>query len=413
MSDISPAPSLTAPPASLPQALPQRRAPLWRTLAVFTLTAVLSSGQLYVVIPLLHGMAAGWQTPQSGLTWLVTAFGVGYAAGFLLFGPLSDRYGRKRLICLGLPIAAVATALVAVAPGPEIAIAFRVLQGVTVAIFPPAAMAYMAERIEPRHRMVALATVTSGFLAAAVLFQVVAQALGPIVGWRGIFLISAVAFAVAAVAAAAVMLPDPSRELSGSFLSAYRAVPALLATPALLLRYAATVTILATFVAVYTGLQLGGPVGVAGSPDALMALRISGLPSMIVVPLLTPLLGRIAASRRAAYLLALAALALAAVAVIRPGLVGLALLLAVYVLGVAAGAPALNENIGVIAGQARGTALALFTFSLFLGGSLGPQLATAFITGGFGALMYGLAGILLLGVLALLAATHTGRVTGS
>ncbi len=385
-------------------ARPRGSAPLARTLLVFTLTAVLSSGQLYVVIPLMHDMATGWKTPQGALTWLVTAFGVGYAAGFLIFGPLSDRYGRKRLISFGLPVAAVATALVAAAPGPEVAIALRVLQGVAVAIFPPAAMAYMAERIEPHRRTVALATVTSGFLAAAVLFQVAAQALGPIVGWRGMFLISAAAFAVAAVAARAVMLTDPPREVPGSFLSAYRAVPTLLATPALLLRYVATVTILATFVAVYTGLQLAGPAGVAGSPDALMALRISGLPSMIIVPLLTPLLIRVPAARRGAYLLALAALALAAIAVTGPGVVGLALLLAVYVLGVAAGAPAVNENIGVIAGRSRGTALALFTFSLFLGGSLGPQLATVFIGGGFGPLMYGMAGLLLLGVLALLAA---------
>ncbi|GAA3067953.1 MFS transporter [Streptosporangium carneum] len=405
MSSFSPSPPLAT-------ARSQRLAPLGSTLAVFTLTAVLSSGQLYMVIPLLHDMAAGWETPQGGLTWLVTVFGMGYAAGFLLFGPLSDRYGRKRLISFGLPAAAVATALVAVAPGPEAAIALRALQGVAVAIFPPAAMAYLAERVEPRRRAVALATVTSGFLAAAVLLQVAAQALGPIVGWRGMFLVSAAAFAAVALAARSVMPADPPREISGSFLSAYRAMPTLLATPALLLRYVATVTILATFVAVYTGLQLGGPAGIAGSPDALMALRISGLPSMVVVPLLTPLLGRVPAPRRAAYLLAVAALALAAVAVTGPGALWLAVLLAVYVLGVAAGAPALNENIGMIAGQARGTALALFTFSLFLGGSLGPQLATAFVAGGFGLLMYGLAGLLLLGVLALLVAARVGRQAG-
>ncbi|MFF5206158.1 MFS transporter [Streptosporangium sp. NPDC000396] len=384
-------------------------APLGRTLAVFSLTAVLSSGQLYMVIPLLHAMAAGWGAAEGGLTWLVTAFGVGYAAGFLLFGPLSDRYGRRRLIFPGLLVAAVATALVALSPGPETAIALRVLQGIAVAIFPPAAMAYMAERIEPRRRTVALATVTSGFLAAAVLFQVAAQALVGVVGWRGVFLISAAAFAVAAVAVRAVMLPDPSREVSGSFLSAYRAVPVLLATPALLLRYVATITILATFVAVYTGLQLAGPAGIAGSPDALMALRISGLPSMLVVPLLMPLLGRVSAPRRAVYLLSTAALALAAIAATGPGAVGLALLLAVYVLGIAAGAPAMNESIGMIAGRSRGTALALFTFSLFLGGSLGPQLATMFAAGGFGLLMYGMAGLLFLGVLILLAASRAGR----
>ncbi|MFG1749548.1 MFS transporter [Streptosporangium sandarakinum] len=401
-----------SPPAPATRAAAPRSggfAPLGPTLAVFSLAAVLSSGQLYVVIPLLHGMATGWGAAQASLTWLVTAFGVGYAAGFLLFGPLSDRYGRRRLILAGLLAAAATTALVTVAPGVGAAIGLRVLQGVAVSIFPPAAMAYLGERVAPHRRTLSLATITSAFLAAAVLLQVAAQALAGAIGWRGVFLLSAAVFAVTAVAARAVMLPDPPRTATGSLASAYRAIPSLLATPALLLRYAGTVTILTTFVAVYTGLQLAGPAEIAGSPQALLALRISGLPFMLAVPLLTPVLARVPAPRRATALLAVAALALATAGATGPGVTGLALLLALYVFGIAAGTPAVNESIGAIAGGARGTALSLFTFALFLGGSLGPQLATAFAGGGFGLLMYGTAALLLLGVLALAAAARTGR----
>nr|BFE78030.1 hypothetical protein GCM10020093_006310 [Planobispora longispora] len=124
---LSPA-SVSPPAAAL--------APLGRTVSVFVLTAVLASGQLYMVIPLLDAMAAGWGVPADGLTWLVTAFGAGYAAGFLLFGPLSDRYGRRRLLSYGLPIAAAATALVAASPDLGTAIALRAVQGVAVATFP-------------------------------------------------------------------------------------------------------------------------------------------------------------------------------------------------------------------------------------------------------------------------------------
>ncbi|WP_068923082.1 MFS transporter [Planobispora rosea] len=388
--------TLSSPAPALPPAAAV--APLGRTVSVFVLTAVLASGQLYMVIPLLGEMAAGWGVPAGGLTWLVTAFGAGYAAGFLLFGPLSDRYGRRRLLSYGLPIAAVATALVAVSPDPGTAIALRVVQGVAVAMFPPAAMAYLAERVEPRRRMVAITSVTSGFLAAAVLLQVAAQLLGDGLGWRGMFLVSALAFTVAAVAVRAVMLPDPVREITGSFLSAYRAVPVLLAKPALLLRYAATVTVLASFVALYTGLQI---TGAAGTPDALLALRASGLPSMILVPLLTPWLVKVPALPRAAGALILCALTLVTVGVAAPGAIGLALLLAVYVAGISAGGPALNESVAQLAGESRGTALALFTFALFLGGSIGPQIAA--LLGDFRTLLYGLAALLAAGAAGILA----------
>lgn len=178
-------------------------------MTAFTLTAILVSGQLYVVIPLLHDMAGGWGSSAGGLTWLVTAFGIGYGIGFLVFGPLSDRYGRRRLLMIGLPLAALTTALVALSPSPEVALGLRAVQGVAVAMFPPAGMAYLGERLEPRRRVVAIAAVTGAFLASAVLLQVAAQLLVDVIGWRGMFGLSAAGFVLAALGVRAVMLPDP------------------------------------------------------------------------------------------------------------------------------------------------------------------------------------------------------------
>ncbi|MEU0566822.1 MFS transporter [Nonomuraea sp. NPDC005983] len=300
---------------------------------------MLVSGQLYVVIPLLHDMATGWGTSAGGLTWLVTAFGIGYGIGFLVFGPLSDRLGRRRLLMLGLPLAAVTTALVAASPGPEVAFALRALQGLAVATFPPAGMAYLAERLEPRRRVVAIAAVTGAFLASAVLLQVASQLLVDAIGWRGLFLLSAAGFALAALGLRAVMLPDLPRAATGSLLSAYRSVPALLFDRVLLLRYAATI---------------------------------------VLIPLLMPWLGRIPATTRVVSLLSLGALALAVIGFADATALGLALLLAVYVAAITGGLPSLNESVSSRAGQARGTALALFSFALAVGGSVGPQVAAAF-----------------------------------
>ncbi|MBE1593256.1 MFS transporter [Nonomuraea angiospora] len=373
---FSPAPHGLA--ATLPAGLPYGR-----TLAALTLTAVLVSGQLYIVIPLLHDMAAGWGVSAGGLTWLVTAFGIGYGAGFLIFGPLSDRYGRRRMLMIGLPLAALTSAAVALSPNPEVALALRAVQGLAVAMFPPAALAYLAERVEPRRRVGAIAAITGAFLASAVLLQVAAQLLVDVIGWRGLFLLSAAGFVLAFLGVRAVTLPDLPRAGGGSPLSVYRAVPGLLFHRVLGLRYVATVMLMAGFVAVYTGLQIYG----VSSSSELLALRAAGLPSIVLVPLLMPWLARIHAPIRAAAFLAAGALALAAVGL--TGTAVLVLLLAAYVAAITGGLPSLNEAISADAGPARGTALSLFSFALAVGGSVGPQLAAAF--GGFTPLLYGLA----------------------
>ncbi|YCK39135.1 MFS transporter [Actinomadura sp. ATCC 39365] len=395
--------ALTLPRTEAAPAVRTDYARFGRTLLAFTLTAVLCSGQLYIVIPLLHDMVTGWHTSPGGLTWLVTAFGAGYGVGFLVFGPLSDRYGRRRLLMAGLPLAALTSALVALSPNVEVALVLRALQGVAVAMFPPAGMAYLAERLEPRRRVIAIAAVTGAFLASAVLLQVAAQVLVEMIGWRGLFLLSAAGFALAGLGLRAVMLPDLPREAAGSLLSAYRAVPGLLFDRVLALRYLATVMLMAGFVAVYTGLQIYG-----GTSSAdLLTLRASGLPSIVLMPVLMPWLARIPTTARAAAFLAVGALALAAVAFSGAGALGLVLLLAVYVAAITGGLPSMNEAISAQAGPARGTALALFSFALAVGGSVGPQLAAAF--GGFTPLVYGLA--IGMGMAALAVLTSTRRRT--
>jgi predicted MFS family arabinose efflux permease len=293
-----------------------------------------------------------------------------------------------------------------------------------VATFPPAALAYVAERVEPRRRVVAISAVTGAFLVSAVLLQIAAQVLVDVIGWRGLFALSAAGLVAAWLGLRAVMLPDGPAGSAGTprpsgaggssragrssgavvwkeLPAAYRMVPALLRDGALLLRYAATVVLMAGFVALYTGLQLHG---VTASSGELLALRAAGLPAMITVPLLMGRLGRVAAPARAVAMLAAGALVLAATALTGAAGMGLVLLLAAYAATVTGGLPSLNEAVSGRAGQARGTALALFSFSLAVGAGVGPQVAAAF--GGFTALLYGLAALMGVAALAVLASTR-------
>jgi DHA1 family bicyclomycin/chloramphenicol resistance-like MFS transporter len=70
-------------------------------------------------------------TDAAGVQLTLTAFLVGLAAGQLVLGPLSDRYGRRGPILLGAGICGLATALCAVAPSIEVLLGLRFVMGFT------------------------------------------------------------------------------------------------------------------------------------------------------------------------------------------------------------------------------------------------------------------------------------------
>lgn len=109
------------------------------------------------------------------------------------------------------------------------------------------------------------------------------------------------------------------------------------------------------------------------------------------------MLGRLPAPLRAALAFALASLTVATGSFLGGHTALLALALLLFVAAVAVAAPAVVETINANAPQARGAAVALYGCSMFIGASLGPQLAGALTGLGFDGILLVVAGVLLLG----------------
>ncbi|WP_433593782.1 MFS transporter [Nocardia sp. CA-145437] len=378
-------------------------APVGRTVGAVCAVGILVVGQLYVVLPVLNRLAADWDTSTSAATWMTTAFGLAYGAGFLVTGPLSDRWGWRPVIVGGLTATVVSTLLVAAAPGLVTGLSARILQGLTASFFAPAAFAYLSERIAPERRIFALTCLTSSFLGAGVVAQVLAQLIGNALGWHAIFVAGAIAFAVSAVVLRVVLQP-PIRSAdpltadgdAGTAVAPSRSVFApfvdLLRQSRLALLYLSCLAILGSFVGVYTGIQLAPPEGVGSGNGALLALRASAIPAMVAIPLLAGRLGGIAPATRLVAALGTAALAVAVTAVPLGGL-WVAVWLFVFVAAIAVAAPAAVQTITVRAGAARGAATALYTFALFVGASAGPQLANLVARHGYSAVALAVAAL--------------------
>jgi MFS family permease len=126
----------------------------------------------------------------------LAAFAVVFAAGLIVAGRLGDRYGRRRLLAIGLFALALASVLAAAAPGLWWLVAARVLQGAASAVVMPQTLAIVQASHGNRARTRAVAAFTASSGVGTVAGQVVGglvMGLGlPFAGWRGAVLTSVV-----------------------------------------------------------------------------------------------------------------------------------------------------------------------------------------------------------------------------
>ena len=105
--------------------------PRSRRLLVANLLAQLAFGLLAMTIsiPSMQDWGADFGAPQARVQLTFSAYLVAYGGLQLLYGPLSDRLGRKRVLLAGLALAGLGSALAALAPSLALLTAARVLQG--------------------------------------------------------------------------------------------------------------------------------------------------------------------------------------------------------------------------------------------------------------------------------------------
>ncbi|MFX0579834.1 MFS transporter [Nocardia nepalensis] len=392
---------MATPTLQLPAGIPARarirsaspRAHTGRTLPVFVLSALLATGQMYIPIPLFTAMKADWNVGAGVMTWIISAFAFGYAGGFVLFGPLSDRYGHRRVLVTGMIVAAVVTLLTGLSFSAPIAVGLRVVQGLVVGSIPPAIMAYIATRIAPAHRAVVTMSVATSFLAATVLAQIASQAVVASLPWRTMFIGSAVVFVALAFVLRAVMLDDAPTGRDKPLVHSYAAIPAVLRIKALLPMLAAGALAMAVMVGVYTGIEITGLVKGSGE---LLALRAGALPVMFALPLLAIPLSRLTKPGQMVLGVLVAATAMVIATFEGTHLAVLTVLLAVLVGGLGVIAPAVLQTAGELGGEARAAASSVAMFSFYVGATAGPLVAAAAAPHGFSVLAWTLATLLVL-----------------
>lgn len=368
------------------------RAPVLAPLTVLVSCALLVLIQLYLAIPLapVVGEVLGGDGAPAAL---VTAYSLAYALGFLIFGPLSDRYGRKAILVPGMAALAIATAALAAASSLPVMAILRGAQGLLAASFAAAALAYVGEALPPRWRSVGIGAISTAFLVAGIVGQVYAQAVALTLGWRWVFALAAPAFALATVALATVLVEPARSGPPASLAQKYRELGALAVRRELVLPYAACCTVLLSFVAMYAALGPLLEIQFGLDESNVLLVRLAGLPAMALAPFAGWLVGRLGAPPVAVAGFVLAAAGLAAQAVTVSALWALVIASVVFVAGIATIVPSVIALVGGRGGSTRAGALGLCGLAIFVGASLGPFAAGLPVE--FAGLVLGLAALLL------------------
>jgi MFS transporter, YNFM family, putative membrane transport protein len=352
------------------------RAPVLVPLVVLVTCALLVLMQLYLAIPLAPVVAdALGDDDAAAATALVTAYSLAYALGFLIFGPLSDRYGRKIILVPGMAALAIATAALTTAATLPAVAALRTAQGLLAASFAAVALAYVGEALPPRWRSTGIGAISTAFLVAGIAGQIYAQAVSLALGWRWVFGLAAAGFAIAAVVLATVLAEPVRTGPPASLGQKYRLLMTVAARRELALVLAAVCTVLLSFVAMYAALGplLQGEFGL-GDTDVLL-VRLAGLPAMLLAPLAGWLAGRFGFIRVTVAGFLVAAIGLAAEAATVNVLWALVIASVIFVAGIATVVPAVIALAGSLGGSARAGALGLTGLAAFVGASCAPLVA--------------------------------------
>lgn len=147
---------------------------------------------------------------EIGSLW-VTAYAVATGGFALVFGPVSDRFGRRRVLSLGMLVLSLGTTLCGFADSFEALLGCRFLAGVGAGMIVTSNTSYVGDHFEAKPRAVAMGWVMSGFFLSLILAVPLGAFLAHRFGWRTMF--SAIGlFAGLVWLLTLAVLPDPRFE---------------------------------------------------------------------------------------------------------------------------------------------------------------------------------------------------------
>lgn len=140
-----------------------------------------------IYLPALPSMVENLETTRPLINLTLSLFFVAFAFGLLLWGPLSEKYGRKPILFTGLTIYIIASIGCAFSSNVHQLIVARIFQAIGGAATTAVATALVKDIYDDARRARILATIMSMVIIAPIVAPIVGAQLLKFASWRALF----------------------------------------------------------------------------------------------------------------------------------------------------------------------------------------------------------------------------------
>ncbi|KZD04093.1 multidrug effflux MFS transporter [Oceanibaculum pacificum] len=173
----------------IPADIPAQRKLTGGVLTLLAGLAAIGALSTNITLPSFPSMAAEFGVSARDMGLTLSSFFVAFAIGQLLVGPLSDRYGRKKLVLGGLIVFLAGTALCAAADTLETMIIGRVVQALGVCAASVLSRAIARDLFDGDALSRALSLTMIAMAAAPGFSPLLGSTMDATLGWRSTFLL--------------------------------------------------------------------------------------------------------------------------------------------------------------------------------------------------------------------------------
>jgi DHA1 family bicyclomycin/chloramphenicol resistance-like MFS transporter len=170
--------------------------PIILLLALLSAFPPLATDMYLPALPLLQRQ---WQVPLVTINLTLVTFFITYCGFLLVYGPLSDRYGRKPPLLVGVGLFIFSCVLCAAAQSPGMLICGRIVQGAGAAAASAIVFAVSKDRFSGPQRQRVFIQIGVIVAAAPMIAPILGGWILALLSWRWIFLLQAVLGTVAFV----------------------------------------------------------------------------------------------------------------------------------------------------------------------------------------------------------------------
>ncbi|WP_457582339.1 MFS transporter [Ensifer canadensis] len=160
-------------------------------LFTLALTVYFVGATEFMLTAILTPQAVAFDTSPAAASWLVSGYALSYAIAAPVFGILSDRIDRRRLLLVSLVLFALDGIALTLAPTFAVAVVLRILGGLASAALIPTAFALISETMPTERQAAAMGTAMLGMTLGIAFGPAFAGLLTQAFGWRAPFLATA------------------------------------------------------------------------------------------------------------------------------------------------------------------------------------------------------------------------------